>query len=67
MYVNLQCYCHASIYNQHLPPKLTIPLQVFDITARDVCPGHGGPYYAGGGSGAGGLTPAEVGLIFVFL
>ena len=39
-------------------------LQVFDITAREVCPGKGG---GGGGGAAGGVAPGELGLVIIFV
>ena len=40
-------------------------LQVFDITAREVCPGKGGG--GGGGGAAGGVAPGELGLVIIFV
>ena len=44
-------------------------LQVFDITAREVCPGKGGGGRGGGGGGgaAGGVAPGELGLVIIFV
>ena len=54
-------------YNQHLPRKLIILLQVFDITAREICPGKGGGGGGRGGAGAGGVAPGELGLVIIFV
>ena len=39
-------------------------LQVFDITAKQVCPGEGG---GGGGGGEGGVAAGPVGFVIIFV
>ena len=64
-YVRSKLYmcCHALYQHQSATKTVSCLLQVFDITAREVCPGKGG----GGGGGAGGVAPGELGLVIIFV
>ena len=48
--------------------RLSFLVQIFDITAKEVCPGKGGKGGGGGGGGgAGGVAPGEVGFVIIFV
>ena len=54
----------------YMPPKLI--LQIFDITAREVCPGKGGGNGGGPGGGEGGgigwaVGGVALGLVLIFV
>ena len=40
-------------------------LQVFDVTAKEVCPGWAGG--GGGGGGNVGVAPGEIGFVIIFV